>query len=195
MKVLDKFLDAMKLSDDDDLEDEEYYDDEDEYYEDDKPKKSKFMKRGYSDDSYGDSNEEDDMPKQSKPHGTPLSKHSSSSAKTVSKVTPMRPSRRSGGQASMEVCVMRPTSVEDSKEIGETLLTNRTVVLNLEGLDMEIAQRIFDFSSGACFALNGNLQKVSKFIFLITPSNVDISGDLTDILNDSFDNTSMRGNY
>jgi len=60
---------------------------------------------------------------------------------------------------------------------------------------MEVAQRIFDFSSGACFALNGNLQKVSKFIFLITPSNVDISGDLSDILNDSFDNTSMHGSY
>ena len=196
MKVLDKFLDAMKLSDDDDMEDDEYYDDEDEYYDDEKPKKSKFVKRGYSDDTYDDSSEEDsDSAKQSRSHVPSFGKHSSSAPNPVSKVTPMRPARRSGSQASMEVCVMRPTSVEDSKEIGETLLTNRTVVLNLEGLDMEVAQRIFDFSSGACFALNGNLQKVSKFIFLITPSNVDISGDLSDILNDSFDNTSMHGSY
>lgn len=44
----------------------------------------------------------------------------------------------------MEVCVIKPTSVEDAREITETLLANRTVVLNLEGLDVDIAQRIID---------------------------------------------------
>ena len=51
----------------------------------------------------------------------------------------------------MEVCVIKPTSVEDSREITETLLSGRTVILNLEGLDLEIAQRIIDFTSGATF--------------------------------------------
>lgn len=50
----------------------------------------------------------------------------------------------------MEVCVIKPTSVEDAREITETLLANRTVVLNLEGLDVDIAQRIIDFTSGSC---------------------------------------------
>ena len=92
----------------------------------------------------------------------------------------------------MEVCVIKPTSVEDSREITETLLSGRTVILNLEGLDLEIAQRIIDFTSGATFAISGNLQKISNYIFLVTPTNVDISGDLQDLLNTSLDSSSMR---
>lgn len=87
----------------------------------------------------------------------------------------------------MEVCVIKPTSVEDAREITETLLNNRTVVLNVEGLDVEIAQRIIDFTSGSCFAISGNLQKISNYIFIITPA-VDISGDFLNIV-DSFDTT------
>ena len=81
----------------------------------------------------------------------------------------------------MEVCVIKPTSVEDAREITETLLANRTVVLNLEGLDVDVAQRIIDFTSGSCFAISGNLQKISHYIFIITPASVDISGDFQDI--------------
>ena len=44
----------------------------------------------------------------------------------------------------MEVCVIKPNSVEDAREITETLLSGRTVILNLEGLDLEVAQRIID---------------------------------------------------
>ena len=87
----------------------------------------------------------------------------------------------------MEVCVIKPTSVEEAREITETLLANRTVVLNMEGLDVDIAQRIIDFTSGSCYAINGNLQKISHYIFIITPASVDISGDFQEILNGSFD--------
>ena len=87
----------------------------------------------------------------------------------------------------MEVCVIKPTTVEEAREITETLLSNRTVVLNLEGLDVGIAQRIIDFTSGSCYAIQGNLQKISHYIFIITPSSVDISGDFQDILAGSFD--------
>ena len=90
-------------------------------------------------------------------------------------------------RSGMEVCVIKPTSVEDGREITETLLANRTVVLNLEGLDMEIAQRIIDFTSGSCFAISGNLQKISHYIFIITPPSVDISGDFQEILGSSLD--------
>ncbi|MFI3214181.1 MAG: cell division protein SepF [Eubacteriales bacterium] len=85
----------------------------------------------------------------------------------------------------MEVCVIRPTSIEDAREITLTLLENRTVVLNLEGLDVEIAQRIIDFASGSCYAIEGTLQKISHYIFIITPSSVGISGDFQEILNGS----------
>ena len=107
-------------------------------------------------------------------------------AKTTPKVTPIRPSRKQQNIGGMEVCVIKPTSVEDAREITETLLNNRTVVLNVEGLDVEIAQRIIDFTSGSCFAISGNLQKVSNYIFVITPASVDISGDFLNIV-DTFD--------
>ena len=94
----------------------------------------------------------------------------------------------------MEVCVIKPTSFEDSREITETLLSNRTVVLNFEGLDVDVAQRIIDFTSGSCFAIGGNLRKVSASIFIVTPKNVDISGDLQDILSGAIDIPSVYSN-
>lgn len=87
----------------------------------------------------------------------------------------------------MEVCVIKPTSVEDSREVTDTLLSNRTVVLNLEGLDMDIAQRIIDFTFGSTYAIKGNFQKISQYIFIITPASVDISGDFQELLSGSFD--------
>ena len=92
----------------------------------------------------------------------------------------------------MEVCVIKPTSVEDAREITETLLANRTVVLNLEGIEVDVAQRIIDFTSGSCYAIQGNLQKISHYIFIITPASVDISGDFQEILSGSFDVPSIH---
>ena len=83
--------------------------------------------------------------------------------------------------------MIKPSSMEDTREIADTLLDNSTVILNLEGIDVELAQRIIDFASGACYSLNGSLQKISSYIFLVTPANVDISGDMQDLLNTSFD--------
>ena len=87
----------------------------------------------------------------------------------------------------MEVCVIKPTGVDDSREIINTLLSNRTVLLNMEGLDVDIAQRILDYASGATYAIDGNLQKISHYIFIITPASVDVSGDFSTVLNESFD--------
>ncbi len=94
-------------------------------------------------------------------------------------------SRRLGN--GMEVVCIKPNKVDDSREIVDTLLSNRTVVLNMEGLEKSIAQMIFDFSSGACYALRGNLQQISTFIFLITPSSVEVSGDFSSFIADTSD--------
>ena len=77
--------------------------------------------------------------------------------------------------------------LDEAREITETLLANRTVVLNMEGLDVDIAQRIIDITSGSCYAIDGNLQKISHYIYIITPASVDISGDFQEIFNGSFD--------
>ncbi len=109
-----------------------------------------------------------------------------------SKVTPMRSSKRSQN-GNMEVCVIKPTSMENTREIADTLLDNSTVILNLEGIDVELAQRIIDFTSGACYSLGGTLQKISSYIFVLGPYNVDITGDLQNILGGSV--PSVRAGY
>lgn len=182
MGVFDKFLDIMKLNDDydDDFYDDEFYDDD---YEEEKPHKPLFggLKKSSRDD-YDDFDVEEG--------GNRFAPANSS------KVTPMRqPASRRNSSANMEVCVVKPTSVDDSREITETLLTGRTVILNLEGMDLEIAQRIIDFISGATFAISGNLQKISNYIFLVTPTNVDISGDLQDLLSGSMEQPTVRGRF
>ncbi|MFR2747342.1 MAG: cell division protein SepF, partial [Roseburia hominis] len=58
----------------------------------------------------------------------------------------------------------------------------------VEGLDVEIAKRIIDFTSGCCFAISCNLQKISNYIFIITPASVDISGDFLSLV-DTFQST------
>lgn len=170
MGVLDKFLNIMRLNpdDDDDFYNEDY-DYEDDY--EDEPVKTKASRRKEKKDDYEDDYEEERSFKEKQPKTTP-------------KVTPIRPVKKQG-TSGMEVCVIKPTSVEDAREITETLLNNRTVVLNVEGLDVEIAQRIIDFTSGSCFAISGNLQKISNYIFIITPASVDISGDFLNLV-DSF---------
>ncbi len=181
MGVLDKFLDIMKLNDDDEYDDDDFFDDDEDYEYEEKPKKSIFHREKTHDDNDDD---DYDLP----------AKTTQRSSRSNNKVTPMRqPARRTG--VSMEVCVIKPTSVEDAREITETLLSGRTVILNLEGLDLEIAQRIIDFTSGATYAISGNLQKISNYIFLVTPTNVDISGDLQDLLNTSLDTSSMRSRF
>lgn len=115
----------------------------------------------------------------------PVSSSSSNQEERKSALKPITRTRKTG--SGMEVCVIKPTSVDDSREITDTLLANRTVVLNMEGLDVDIAQRIIDFTSGSTYAIKGKLQKISHYIFIITPASVDISGDFPEIFSGSFD--------
>ena len=71
----------------------------------------------------------------------------------------MRNSKKVSHNQTMEVCVIKPASMEDTREIADTLVDNSTVVLNLEGMDVELAQRIIDFTSGACYSLGGSCRK------------------------------------
>ena len=196
MSVLDKLLDAVKLNDDyddDEFLDEDLLDDEDDDFLDDeeKPVKKFFQKFGKKKDEedFDDYDDVDDEPEQltSKSAAKPvasakISVKQDKPVRTSSKITPMRSSRKGAQAANMEVCVIKPTSMEDTREIADTLVDNSTVILNLEGLDMELAQRIIDFTSGACYSLGGSLQKVSSYIFVLGPYNVDITGDLQNIL-------------
>ncbi len=82
----------------------------------------------------------------------------------------------------LKVVIVHPQAFEDAQEICEHLKSKKPIVMNLEEVEKEDAQRIVDFLSGSVYALDGNIQKVSNGIFLIAPSNVDIMGDFKDEL-------------
>jgi len=78
----------------------------------------------------------------------------------------------------MEVVVSSPETFEEAKEICQNIKDKKPVVINLEKVDHSIAQRITDFACGACFALNGNIQRVTNQIYIIAPDSVDFAGDI-----------------
>lgn len=80
----------------------------------------------------------------------------------------------------VKVMVYQPLSYDDTQTIVDNLKSRKPIIVNLEALDAELAQRVLDFMSGAVYALEGSIHKVSRGIFVLAPSNVDISGDIPD---------------
>lgn len=74
-----------------------------------------------------------------------------------------------------EMVVLEPRSFDDALGILENLRSRRAVILNLQGLTSEQSQRLVDFVSGACHALDGHQERIGEAIFLFTPSNVKIN--------------------
>lgn len=185
MSLVDSLLNAMHMNPDDD----DYYDDYEEEEEEEAPKRSRTAKEWSA----------PAQPSGKSPAGgsQPIDinrNRDRAVVRTGSKVTPIRPSKKVAANG-MEVCIIRPMNFDDAREITETLLMNRPVILNVEGLDVDIAQRIIDFTSGSTFAINGNLQPVSKYIFIVTPANVDISGDVQTWLDSSYGTESARADF
>jgi len=82
--------------------------------------------------------------------------------------------------AYMKVVVYQPTSFDDTQSIINNLKSRKPVVITLELLDAALAQRVLDFISGAIYALDGTIQKVSRGIFVLAPSNIEIVGNIPD---------------
>ncbi len=82
----------------------------------------------------------------------------------------------------LQVVLVKPESFEDASAIADHLCEKRTVVLNLESTNKEIARRLLDFLSGVAYASEGKIKKVAISTYIITPYNVDILGDLIDEL-------------
>ncbi len=76
-----------------------------------------------------------------------------------------------------KVVIMQPGSFEEARDVCDHLKSKKPVIVNLETIEKDIAQRIVDFLSGSIYALDGSIQKVSNAIFIIAPSNVDLLGD------------------
>ena len=104
---------------------------------------------------------------------------------------PRRPARRAresrGGAdnvvnihttAQLQVVLAKPESFEEAKSVVDNLNEKRTVVINLESTNRDMARRLVDFFSGAVYANRGTLKRVANNTFIITPYNVDVMGDL-----------------
>ena len=82
----------------------------------------------------------------------------------------------------LAVVLVKPEKFENAAEIADHLREKRTVVLNLEQTNKDVARRLVDFLSGVTYAQDGKIKKVANSTFIITPYNVDILGDLIDEL-------------
>ena len=182
---LDKFLSMMRLNDDDYNEFDDYDDEFEEFDEYEEEPEVVVKKKSFKKKEKPIMRDEEEKPIRrereqsggsSSVSAAKASKNSNISRKN-DKIVPIKSSGRG-----MEVCVLRPVTFNESSEICDVLLSGRAVVINLEGIDVELAQRIIDFISGSCYAMNGNIKQISSYIIIITPESIDISGDLQDIV-------------
>ncbi|MBU5458967.1 cell division protein SepF [Anaerostipes sp. MSJ-23] len=164
--TVDKLLNFMKLT-----EDEEY---DEEYNEDAEEGKdanglfSRFKKK----ESDEQDEDEEAAPVLSQPfESSREAKKRKFTSTGSSKVVSMN------GRG-VEVYVIKPQDFAEAQTAADLLKEGRTVVINLEGAELTIAQRSIDFIGGATYAINGSLQAVSSNIFIAAPDSIEVSGDL-----------------
>lgn len=191
-KGFDKFLNMIRLNDEeyDEYDDYDDFDDEFEDDFDDIPapvvKKKSFKKENSESKRETKTASKPVVKKSAKPETSYRSVPSSSRGKIV----PMKSAASRG-----EVCVLRPTAFEDSREISDVLLSGRAAVINLEGIDLKLAQRIIDFISGSCYAMAGNIEKISNYIFIVTPESIEISGDIQEVISSGINIPSFNSDF
>ena len=87
-----------------------------------------------------------------------------------------------------KLVVIEPEGFDECPKLVDSLKSRKPIIINLEKIDSDTAKKIFDFLSGATYALNGNVQKVANNIFVFAPDNVDITASMD---NNSYDFANM----
>lgn len=192
------FLDLFKIKelDDDDEFDDDLFDDDDDDddYESPREKKAKssFSRNSVADKVTGSSYR--NQASSSSQTASVSEKNSQSQAYTSSrtqsrsnnKVVDISKQQRASVRGGNEVRVIKPQDISESQTVADFLKAGRPIVINMEGLEVDFAQRIIDFIGGACYALDGSLKAVTANIFIAAPESVEVSGDLREeILNDA----------
>lgn len=136
--------------------------------------KSKFKTFFLLDDEY-DYNEEEVYEEEITP--TRSQKHQASPKQNVVSLQSV--------QQQTKVVLVEPRVYAEAQDIADQLKNRRSVVVNLQRIDREQAKRIVDFLSGTVYAIGGDIQKVGTDIFLCTPDNVEISGSISQILQET----------
>ena len=177
--IFKNFLNSMKLTEDDDDDYEEYLNEE---TQKEQKRAMRAERKEAKSERYAEAPKSQPLPSAPQAIATDLKKERMAKMErsTASKVVPIRTTPKG-----LEVCIMKPTTFEDSQEICDMLLTGRATVINLEGFDDKLAQRTMDFISGSVYAINGKLHRISNAIFIVSPDTVDISGDYLDLIQES----------
>ncbi len=72
---------------------------------------------------------------------------------------------------------MQPTSFNDVQQVADRFKTLNPVIVNLQGVNRDLSRRLIDFASGLCYGLGGNMERVADSVYLLTPSDVELSDD------------------
>jgi cell division inhibitor SepF len=91
--------------------------------------------------------------------------------------TPRAPAVKPIPMPATRVHVMEPRGFNDAQEVGDRLKSGQPVILNLQGVERDLQRRLIDFASGLAYALNGTMAKAADQVFLLTPSNVEVSDE------------------
>lgn len=171
---INRFMNFLKLTDEEDEFDDDIYDDEYDY-EDQKElekEEKRYLKEKRKEErrNGGASRKEETY---YEPERVSAPKRQTFHTSSANKVVQMP----SASGADMEVCIVKPANVGEAQQVCSLLMENHPVVVNLEGIDLMEAQRIMDFIAGCIFAINGNMCQVSRYIFIFSPQDIDISGD------------------
>lgn len=188
-----KFLNFFKVKDIDDDDDDEFddglFDDE---YDDDDYEEEYVSRSAKSKPSFGKST--------AKPAARSSTGKYEAATKQADSYKPSAPANASGGKlvdfkdnqrsynrnsdfrSRSEVFVIKPQETDEAQSVIDFLRSNKTIVINIEGLDVAVAQRIIDYVGGACYAMGGSLNVVSSNIFIATPQDIEVSGDLREEL-------------
>ena len=153
----------------------------------------KKLTRPYDEDEddYIDDAEMVDPPEADRPRPNPFAGFGGeASSQSASAPRPIRP--REGkvvnlgtGGALSQVVLVKPERFETAAEIADQLRSKRPVLINLETTPKDVTRRLVDFLSGVAYALDGKVKKIAANTYIITPSNIDLVGDLMDELENS----------
>lgn len=195
-KGFNKILDFMKLNDNE-YDDYDEYDDEIDDDADDIPEEpvkkkasapktaSRFKKAASSklDDDFDDIDDiDEEVPEKKKTRSSSTSRKTTSFSRS-SNIVPLR----SVSSRSMEVCVSKPVDFNTCQEISDIILSGRAAIINFDAVTTQEAQRIIDFVSGSCYAINGSAKQISDSIVIVTPEDIDITGDLQEMASSNVD--------
>jgi cell division inhibitor SepF len=148
--------------------------------------KSKLKTFFFLDDEYNDNN--DDYPEVVEP--IPV-KQKQQVVKSQNVVSLQSVQKTASSTKSSKVILVEPRTYSESTDIADHLKNRRAVVVNLQRIDSEQGRQIVDFLSGAVYAIGGDIQKIGLSIFLCTPDNVEVSGNISDLIPD-YDNQNTR---